>query len=219
MTRTFYELDCGDEEPAVIEITDTGELVFHNWDLEAEQAAIELGFEASTCFIIQSLWQRKSRALIGAAAMGNLDAVNVFLAAGIDVNFQDSLGQNALMQAAFKGFPKIAQALIAAGADIHVDNDWVLHEATMYGHVDVVKVLLEAGADVNRESARTLRWAAEAGNLEIVELLLAATDEETDPAAVAHARNNAMAYERVEIVELLNNWLEDHDWPLEPGAT
>jgi hypothetical protein len=73
--------------------------------------------------------------------------------------------------------------LLAAGADVHAENDRALRWASSNGHTEVVKILLAAGADVHAENDRALRWASESGHTEIVKLLLAAN-------ANVHAEND-----------------------------
>jgi len=52
-SRKFFDLDCGDsDDPVRLEILDTGEVVFHNFDLEVELAAQELGFAPSDCYVV-----------------------------------------------------------------------------------------------------------------------------------------------------------------------
>jgi hypothetical protein len=52
----FFEIECGYEEPVVIERTEEDEFVFHNFDYAAEQAAEELGFDPSLCSMLY--WNR-----------------------------------------------------------------------------------------------------------------------------------------------------------------
>ena len=76
MGSTFYELDCGDDEPVVMERTADGELVFHGWDLETELAAQELGFQPSACFIVWDAW-RLDEELIDLARYGHAAVVEL----------------------------------------------------------------------------------------------------------------------------------------------
>lgn len=86
-----------------------------------------------------------------------------------------------LLNAAKKGYPRIARILIAAKANINVtkhSNDKTpLHLAAKYGHLDVVKVLIASNANITAkdyESETPLHHAAKYGHLDIVNALLAA---------------------------------------------
>ena len=69
----FYEIDCGDDEPVVMERRDDGELVFHGWDLETELAAQELGFQPSAAFVVWDAWRsdRLDEALVHQTSNGH----------------------------------------------------------------------------------------------------------------------------------------------------
>jgi len=98
MSSKFFEIDCGDDEPVVMERCDDGELVFHGWDIETELAAQELGFQPSACFVV---WDAKrndrlDKALLDQAAEGHAAIVELMLAAGADVDAQSNAGWTAL---------------------------------------------------------------------------------------------------------------------------
>jgi len=182
MSSTFYEIDCGNDEPVVMERRDDGELVFHGWDLETELAAQELGFQPSACFMV---WEAKrtgtlDKALRNAARDGHAAVVELLLAAGADVKAKNEYGETALHQAAWYGHAAIVELLLAAGADVDAQDEagWTaLHEAAQEAHAAVVELLLAAGADVNAQSNAgwtALHQAAENGHAAVVELLLAA---------------------------------------------
>ena len=79
---------------------------------------------------------------------------------------------------------KTVQALLAAGADVHAQNDLALRwSAAWNGHTETVKVLLAAGADVHAEDDQALRFAAKNDHTETVRTLLAA-------GADVHARDD-----------------------------
>ena len=68
----------------------------------------------------------------------------------------------------------IAQAIpdiLAAGADLHADDDQALCWAAERGHLPVVQALLAAGADLHANDDQALCWAANCGHTEIVKLL------------------------------------------------
>jgi bacterioferritin-associated ferredoxin len=61
--------------------------------------------------------------------------------------------------------------LLAAGANVHADNDYALYWASYKGHTEVVKVLLAAGANVHANDDGALRWASYNGHTEVVKVL------------------------------------------------
>jgi ankyrin repeat protein len=94
--------------------------------------------------------------LMLAASAGDLEMVNALLAAGAAVNARTESGWTALSKAVYsaelkRGFADVAQALIAAGADIEAPIGYGVRPlmlAAGYGETAVVEVLLNAGADV-----------------------------------------------------------------------
>ncbi len=86
-----------------------------------------------------------------------------------------------LLNAAKKGYPRMARILIAAKANInvtkHSNYKTPLHLAAKYGHLDVVKVLIDSQANLaatDYEHKTPLHHAAQYGHLDIVKALIAA---------------------------------------------
>lgn len=79
-----------------------------------------------------------------------------------------------LRWAAGHGHTETVKLLLAAGANVHADNDWALRMASNCGHTDTVKVLLVAGANVHAVGDYALRGAAKNDHTETVKILLAA---------------------------------------------
>lgn len=85
-----------------------------------------------------------------------------------------------LLNAAKKGYPRLARILIAAKANISATNfrqKTPLHLAAKYGHTDVVRILLASKADIAAQDycdETPLHYAAKYGHLDIVHVLLAA---------------------------------------------
>ena len=93
--------------------------------------------------------------LAKAAVQGNLGDIRDQLDKGADVNARDALGRTALHIAAFYGWPKTTELLIARGADINA-RDRVgmtpLHAAVISGGRAEVELLLRRKADIHARS-------------------------------------------------------------------
>jgi ankyrin repeat protein len=112
------------------------------------------------------------------------------------VNSYSHDGWTPLHLAAFFGHTGIAEALLAAGADIHAqaknDNgNQPLQAAAAGNHHEIVSLLLIAGADANALAAEgftALHSAAQNGNAAVVRALL---DAGADPSLVTGDRRTA----------------------------
>ena len=131
------------------------------------------------------------------AGAGDLEAVKLFLTAGMDVNAReccyerrDQVGHNvlgnmrfrgktALIHAAKYGHIDLVRFLIAQGADVNMGNilgDTALSLAVAWGHKNIVQLLLEHDADVNIptvQGSTPLMVAARAGRIDMARMLLA----------------------------------------------
>jgi len=177
MSSKFFEIDCGDDDPVVMERRDDGELVFHGWDLETELAAQELGFGRSLCY---DIWEAKRNNRLDQAvdmeettAVPESEALSVpriaaFLAAGAEPNHD---GAWAFKDAAQRGMVDIAKLYLVAGVkQKYIDR--ALWMAAKRGKNDIVKLLLRSGAEVNANGGKALYRAAEHGRTETVRILL-----------------------------------------------
>jgi len=93
-------------------------------------------------------YEEKNKALIRASEKGYLEATNILLKFGVDVNIKDKYGDTALMYASAYGYVNIIKLLIEAGADINTKNIYEntpLIYAYRNGQLEVVKLLIEAG--------------------------------------------------------------------------
>jgi ankyrin repeat protein len=85
-----------------------------------------------------------------AVVTGNLEAVQMHIAAGTDINTKDPFGGSSpLISAAVFGKPEIAKVLIDAGADINFQNNegsTALHTAAFFCRPEIVKMLLAKNA-------------------------------------------------------------------------
>ncbi len=99
-----------------------------------------------------SIWQ--------AVVTGNARAVEQHIAAGTDLNKAEDLGGSTpLMLAAIYGHRGIGTRLIAAGADLELQNkpgDTALYQACFFCQPEMVELLLKAGASPDRRNKHGL---------------------------------------------------------------
>mmetsp|Transcript_16144 Transcript_16144/g.38287 ORF Transcript_16144/g.38287 Transcript_16144/m.38287 type:complete len:685 (+) Transcript_16144:477-2531(+) len=114
-----------------------------------------------------------------AAWVGDVAAIEGFLASGGDVDAPDAKEQTALQYASGYGQLGVVQLLVSSGADVNrrSGNRMMspLHRAASWGRADVVDYLLQAGADQSlKDSAgmSALHLAAQHGHCGALEALL-----------------------------------------------
>jgi len=118
-------------------------------------------------------------ALMSAARLGSVVAIQVALEKGADVNSRDRDGKTALMWAAYMGRVQAVVELVSAGADVNtVDSTgWTALEAAVWTRrASVVENLIERGAQVNvqdNEGRTPLMHAAQYGDTVVMRDLLA----------------------------------------------
>jgi hypothetical protein len=170
----FFELDC-DDDVIRMEVTEEGEIIFHDFDPEAEEASVELGFEPSEAFMVWkiiglALLEEESEllddALNNACRDGAASVVEAFIAVGADP-FNN--GNCPLNSAAVNGHANIVELLLDFGVSPFI-SEVVIWHILEHGHTDVVKVLLPAGA-FDSQYANALRLARRHGHTDIVEML------------------------------------------------
>ncbi|KAI8487113.1 hypothetical protein Bbelb_351830 [Branchiostoma belcheri] len=141
---------------------------------------LEEGVNPNATSTTSVLWAAQNSPLHLAALNGHHETVSVLLAAGADVNTQDTKEKTPLHLAAKNGHHETVSVLLAAGADVNTQDQWErtpLHLAAVNGHHETVSALLAAGADVNTQDKLTmtsLHWAVLSGHHETVSALLAA---------------------------------------------
>jgi uncharacterized protein len=114
-------------------------------------------------------------AFVESAKKGDIHAVKLFLAAGMDPNAKDGRGNTALLWAAAEGHVPIIDALLKAKANVNEkDRDGVtaLSWAAARGNKDVVHLLLAKGADAEAVN-RAFVGAAKNQHHEVLRILLA----------------------------------------------
>ena len=118
----------------------------------------------------------KETALIIATIGKNLEAANILLDNGANVNIKDTSGRTALIWAADMNFNDVIIPLLQQSANIdEKDNDdgfTALMWATFKGYSNVVKTLLEQGANVNEKDNNDKTAFNHATNRMIKDLLI-----------------------------------------------
>ncbi len=124
--------------------------------------------------------------LIRASENGDLALVHSILATGVDIDAVDDRGRTAVMAATHGNHPSVVQALIEAGANIHIqdnmkDNPFLYAGAE--GLLEILRLTIAAGADtklVNRYGGSALIPACHHGYPDCVLELLTTTDVDID---------------------------------------
>ena len=104
--------------------------------------------------------------LLFAARHGDIDSARLLLNAGADVDDTGADGNGALALAAMSGHPRLAEFLLARGADPNADGAGygALHAAVLRADRSLVRMLLAWGADPNARLTRSTpvpRWTYE----------------------------------------------------------
>jgi ankyrin repeat protein len=113
------------------------------------------------------------------AKKGDVDAVKLFLAEGIDTNAMNERGQTALIRAAEYQRTEVVTLLLGKGVDVNFVGGryarTALMEAAGTGNCVIIKQLAEKGAEINAkdyESTTPLHFACMYGHVEAVRLLI-----------------------------------------------
>lgn len=134
-----------------------------------------------------------------AATLGDVESVHVLLAQGADADNPDLDGRTAVIEAAWRGYPRIIKSLIDNGAKLSATDHTgknALMWAAINGHAPVIKSLLAAGAPLNdqdNEGISALMRAAWNGHMDTVKVLLEA---KADPSLRDKKGLRAIGYAR-----------------------
>lgn len=113
------------------------------------QAVVE-----ETPSVLNAKDQRGSTPLVLACYYNNIEVVSYLISKVEDINGSTKDG-SPLMASAVKGYNAISKLLIAAGADVNLQDankTTALHYAVMFKNYDLVLMLLEAGANPNHKN-------------------------------------------------------------------
>ena len=147
----------------------------------AAQAAPEAGAETATAAAATAELSPEDRNsfFVNFARTGDLASVKKELAAGIDVNVHDSLGQTALLAAVSHSALPVVNELIAHHADVNAADTagWTpLHYAAYFGAGnELIAALLKGGASIDARNDRgitPLYFATALAHAEQVKFLL-----------------------------------------------
>lgn len=114
------------------------------------------------------------QAFIERAKQGDLQAVRLFLAAGMDPNARDEKGNTALMYAITENRVDLLKVLLQAKPNVAQQNNGggtALKWAAARGQLDTVRLLLDRGADAQTIN-ETFVTAAEFAQLDVLHALL-----------------------------------------------
>ena len=129
--------------------------------------------EAARMGLSQMSLEYTSEAFVRSAEKGDMTAVSLFLAAGMDPNVRDEEGNTALMRGAAKGHTQILDALLKAKADVNKKNRGgrtALSWAASAGKIDSLRILLDKGADAAAINEAFVS-AACVGQVEVLRIL------------------------------------------------
>ena len=131
--------------------------------------------EAARMGLSQMSLEYAPEIFVRSARKGDMTAVNLFLAAGMDSNATDKEGNTALMYEVPKGHTPILDVLLKARADVNKKNRGgrtALSWAASAGKTDSLRILLDNGADATAIN-EALISAACVGQLEVLRILFA----------------------------------------------
>jgi ankyrin repeat protein len=129
--------------------------------------------EAARMGLSQMSLEYTTEAFVRSAEKGDITAVDLFLAAGMDANVTDKEGNTALMYEAAKGHTPILDALLKAQADVNKKNmggRTALSWAASAGQTDSLRILLDKGANAEAINEAFIS-AACMGQLEVLRIL------------------------------------------------
>lgn len=109
-----------------------------------------------------------------AASSGNVDIMKWLVSKTNNIfpGIPDEVRDRALIQTSMLGHVKVAEILLASGADTKTDKYAALCMASKYGHFEVVRLLLHNNTDIHADDDYSLCWSSRNGHYDVVKLLL-----------------------------------------------
>ena len=110
--------------------------------------------------LVNALGQRGARPLSIAAAIGDINAIDLLLSLGADINAPDAIGNSPLIYAVGHGQAQAVEHLLDKGADINLANlyrESPLIYAVVHGHQSIFRSLAAHGAFLKQAQDRTFK--------------------------------------------------------------
>lgn len=104
-----------------------------------------------------------------AARFGQFEMVKLLIE---EYNMDPTMENNETIKYACEsGHYRITQYLLSKGADVHVDQDYLLLSACSNGHAEIVKLLLDYGANIHVRNDTPIKIARTDGNNKLIRIL------------------------------------------------
>ncbi|XP_014209663.1 uncharacterized protein LOC106640224 [Copidosoma floridanum] len=145
--------------------------------------AIEFGFKDLSYYLIEHNADVHAQIMnVGplyvAAAVGQIEIVELLLAKGVEIDVKDTEGFTPLLAAVDKGHKDIVELLLKNGADLHARTNTsatTLHIAATNGDAEMVDLLIKKKANVNATDSKKMKplhLAAQLGYVSITDSLI-----------------------------------------------
>jgi ankyrin repeat protein len=181
MTPLHLAAMGGHREIAEILLNSGADVNFHTPASETplHQAVKYNRLEVADLLIDRGADMYQSAAMYVATHQNYRAMIELLIAKGVDINYQDSRVNTSLHTAANEGHVEIAELLLANGAQVNIQTKaqakTPLHYAAQEGNTQIAELLIRYGADVNSSSGllpiTPLDYAKSFGHTEMIRLL------------------------------------------------
>ncbi|XP_026685165.1 ankyrin repeat domain-containing protein 50-like [Diaphorina citri] len=178
-TKEVSDTPCSDTPVSRITMFDSkNQSVLHKLCAENNINLLKTFLKSCEALDLELVDKHGQTALNVAAHQGFVDAVQILLEAGANINHTDCEGWTPLRSASWGGHSAVVKLLLQSGADVNCSDmggRTALRAAAWGGHLEVVKLLLAAGAHVNAadsEGRTALIASAYMGHADIVSSIL-----------------------------------------------
>ena len=144
-----------------------------------------------------------------ASEEGHIEAVEILISKGANINAVDNDGNTALMDASGKRDAKTTEFFVAMGLDVNAFDNYRESELMDARRrlTQIVELLIENGADVNFANSNgvtALIWASRGGHIETIKVLISkSADVNSKDKNGKTALTYALLKENSKIVNLL----------------